>query len=154
MVKFYFTTRILLNLYYTLILPHLNYGIIAWGCCADYHLNRLLLLQKKALRIICHSHYRAHTDVLFKTHGILKISDLYHYNLGSFMYNLNKHELPNVFYTMFTKMSIFIITLPIIYQEQEHYLGTKFLYRLALNFGTPFQKHYAINLHITVLIEH
>ena len=102
-VKFYFPTRILLNLYSTLILPHLNYGIIAWGCCADYHLNRLLLLQKKALRIICHSDYRAHTDVLFKTHGILKISDLYHYNLGSFMYNLNKHELPNVFYTMFTK---------------------------------------------------
>ena len=102
-VKFYFPTRILLNLYSTLILPHLNYGIIAWGNCADYLLNIILLLQKKALRVICHSDFRAHMDALFHTHSILKITDLYNYNLGIFMYNLNRNELPNVFYSMFSK---------------------------------------------------
>ena len=102
-VKFYFPTRILLNLYSTLILPHLNYGIIAWGNCADYLLKIILLLQKKALRVICHSDFRAHTDAPFLTHSILKITDLYNYNLGIFMYNLNRNELPNVLYSMFSK---------------------------------------------------
>ena len=64
-VKFYFPTRMLFNLYSTLVLPHLNYGIIAWGNCTEYHLNRILLLQKKVLRIICHSDFRCHTDALF-----------------------------------------------------------------------------------------
>ena len=102
-VKFYFPTRILLNLYSTLILPHLNYGIIAWGSCAGNQLNRILLLQKKALRVICLSDFRAHTDALFLRHKILKINDLYSLNLGIFMYNLNSNELPDVFYSMFTK---------------------------------------------------
>ena len=64
-VKYYFPTHILLNLYSTLILPHLNYGIVAWGNCADCLLNRILLLQKKAMRIICHADFRSHTDALF-----------------------------------------------------------------------------------------
>ena len=102
-VKYYFPTHILLNLYSTLILPHLNYGIVAWGNCADCLLKRILLLQKKAMRIICHADFRSHTDALFYKYNILKIGDLYSYNLGKLMYTLNRNDLPNVFYSMFTK---------------------------------------------------
>ena len=65
-------------------------------------LQKILLLQKKAMRIICHSNYRAHTDFLFKSNRILKVNDIYNLNLGVFMFQLNRKELPKVFYNMFT----------------------------------------------------
>ena len=65
-------------------------------------LQKILLLQKKAIRIICHADYLSHTDPLFKTHSILKINDIYSLNLGVFMYQLTKNELPSVFQNMFS----------------------------------------------------
>ena len=48
-------------LYNTLILPHLNYGVMAWG----YKCDRIQKLQKKLVRIISVSKYKAHTEPLF-----------------------------------------------------------------------------------------
>ena len=63
----------------------------------------LLLLQKKALRIICNVPYRAHTNELFFNNNILKVHDLYNYQLGQFMYQLENNSLPVTFKTMFVK---------------------------------------------------
>ena len=46
-----------LILYNSLILPHLNYGIMTWGNKCD----RINKLQKKAIRIVSLSKYNAHT---------------------------------------------------------------------------------------------
>ena len=100
-VKFYFPTSTLLMLYSTLILPYLNYGIIAWGNTHSTYLDRILLLQKKALRVICNVSWRSHTDELFFENNILKIHDLYFHHLGQFMYKLNNNSLPLVFDAMF-----------------------------------------------------
>ena len=43
-------------------MPHLNYGILAWG----YQPGRLVTLQKKAVRAITFSAYNAHTSPIFK----------------------------------------------------------------------------------------
>ena len=94
-------------LYSSLILPYLNYGIIAWGHTYSTYLDRILLLQKKALRIICHTSWRAHTDVLFFDNNVLKICDLYRYYLGQFMYKLENKILPYIFYDMFKKNQSF-----------------------------------------------
>ena len=40
-------------LYNTLILPHLNYCVTAWG----YQCNRIIILQKKAIRTVMMSSY-------------------------------------------------------------------------------------------------
>ena len=45
--KLTFPSNILLDLYCTLILPYLNYGILAWGNSSRNQMDRLLLLQKK-----------------------------------------------------------------------------------------------------------
>lgn len=55
----------LMILYNTLILPHLNYCILVWACSSMQNTNRLLILQKKIIRIISHSQYLAHTIPLF-----------------------------------------------------------------------------------------
>ena len=85
-LKFHFPTSSLLMLYSSLILPYLNYGILTWGNTQQTLLNRLLLLQKKSLRIIYHSAPLSHTDPLFVNGRLLKTNDLYLLHLGQFMY--------------------------------------------------------------------
>ena len=55
----------LLTLYNTLVLPHFNYCILSWGSVAKEN-HHLYLLQKKALRIVTHSNYIAHSEPLCK----------------------------------------------------------------------------------------
>ena len=59
-------------LYNTLILPHINYCIMAWG----YKGPRLLKIQKKkTVRIITLSGYSSHSEPLFKQLNMLKTAD-------------------------------------------------------------------------------
>ena len=102
-LKFHLPLASLLMLYSSLILPYLNYGILTWGNTHVTLLDKLLLLQKKALRIIFNMAPRSHTDSLFLDNNILKIKDLYLFQLGQFMYNYNNNTLPAIFDEMFLK---------------------------------------------------
>ena len=64
---------VLVMFYNTLILPHINYCILAWG----YQSDKSLLLQKKCLRVITGSKFFVHSDPLFKAIGFLKVEDLF-----------------------------------------------------------------------------
>ena len=70
--KLTFPSNILLDLYCTLILPYLNYGILAWGNSSRSQMDRLLLLQKRIMRIICDENWLAHTDQLFHSKKSIK----------------------------------------------------------------------------------
>ena len=50
------------------MLPNINYYILSWGAQFD----TVLLLQKRAIRNLSKSNFRAHTEPLFKEHHILK----------------------------------------------------------------------------------
>ena len=76
----------LINLYYALVYPYLIYCILIWGGTYPTHLNKILLKQKKVVRIITKSRYLAHTDPLFKKTGILKIAELYEFHLALYAY--------------------------------------------------------------------
>lgn len=83
----------LLTLYNSLILPYLNYGILAWGIKS----HRLFKLQKKSVRIIVNAKYNSHTDPIFKNLSLLKISDLCALQELKFVYKLKNQILPNYF---------------------------------------------------------
>ena len=51
---------ILLYIYKSLVLPYLSYGIAAWGRAANYLINNILILQKRALRTIYFADRRDH----------------------------------------------------------------------------------------------
>ena len=85
--------QILITLYNTMILPQLQYGILAWGL----HTERLYTLQKKALRIITNNHFIAHTTPLFKKLSILRIDDMYELYVLKFYYKLSHNQLPPYF---------------------------------------------------------
>ena len=102
-LKNHFPSTTLFMLHSSLILPYLNYGILAWGNSNNSLLDKILILQKKSLRIICNTPLRSHTDPLFQKHKILKIKDLYLFQLGQFMYKYNNNSLPQTFNSMFQK---------------------------------------------------
>lgn len=88
--------NVLITLYHSLIYSHLSYCNIVWGNTHPTYLNRLFILQKKAIRIITLSDYRAHTSHLFKDLKILTLSDIHRFQLGIFMYKVNNNLLPSL----------------------------------------------------------
>jgi len=61
----------LLSIYRSLILPYLSYGLAAWGQAAKTHPQKILVLQKRALRLMYFSNPRAHAMPLFISSKIL-----------------------------------------------------------------------------------
>ena len=104
-LKKYLPSSALMTLYSSLILPYLNYGLLAWGNTNQTLLDKLLLLQKKSLRIVFNLHTREHTDPFFSNHKILKIKDLYAFQLGQFMFKYNSNHLPKIFHNLFHRNS-------------------------------------------------
>ena len=89
-IKFYVPRSCLKNIYLSLIHSHLNYGILLWG----FKLNKLRILQKKAVRILSHSHYLAHCEPLFKNANIMKIDDIFKMHCFKLYYNFINKVLP------------------------------------------------------------
>ncbi len=100
-VKKFLPYESLRTLYYALVHPHLSYGILAWGNASGSLLNKTILLQKRALRIIHNATYNSHTEPLFKSASILKLVDLYEYQTVLFMYDYCNNKLPISFRSVF-----------------------------------------------------
>ena len=66
----------LVTLYFSLIYPHLYYCCIVWaGACATA-INKLEVLQNRAVRLITRSPFRSSACPLFKQLHLLKIVDI------------------------------------------------------------------------------
>ena len=75
------TRNILILMYNSFVLSKLNYGLEVWGNSAATHLNKLLLFQKKILRIIYRTHYLASSQPLFEKSQILEIIELHRFKI-------------------------------------------------------------------------
>ena len=84
---------VLTMLYYSLAYPYINYNVSSYAGTFNSHLNRILLLQKRLVRIINRSAYLEHTDKLFFETKILKIHDVYKLNVGLFMFDNSRSDL-------------------------------------------------------------
>ena len=94
-IKTYLPQNAKLNIYNSLILSYLHYGILLWGHANDF--NRPKLLQKKAVRIITNSNYLAHSEPIFKTLNLLKLEDILKVNILKFYYQHENKNLPIYF---------------------------------------------------------
>jgi len=84
-------------LYQSLIVPYMNYGIVAWGNTGmkSKDLKRLTLLQKRAIRVINNVSYNSHTDPLFKNCKLLKLNDIYKLQCCKIAHNKLNNLLPH-----------------------------------------------------------
>ena len=76
-LRHFIPANTLMNIYRSLILPYLSYGIVVWGQAAQSNLDKLLILQQRALRLIQFAPYRSHAIPLFSRYNVLPIDMLY-----------------------------------------------------------------------------
>ena len=86
------STKILVNIYYTMIFSHLIYCNLAWGSAAKTVLTPLHILQKKAARSITNQNYKAHANPLFKKLKILTIFDIHKLEIAKYMFKTIQHH--------------------------------------------------------------
>ena len=67
-----------MNFYKSLIHPYLTYGFPAWGQAGETYLNKIPILQKRALRLLFFADVRDHAIPLFLEANVLPITFLYH----------------------------------------------------------------------------
>lgn len=97
--------KTLLMLYNAFILPYLDYCNLVWSGTSQRQLDRLTILQKKAIRLCTNSLKQAHTPPLFKELQTLSFRDRISFKLGIFMYKYVRSVLPDIFNDYFLSHS-------------------------------------------------
>ena len=92
-------------LYYSLFLPHLNYGILSWGTSECTHLDRIYKLQKWAVRMISNKRKMSHHEPLCKKLNILKLKDIYNFRCYKLIKSWQLNLLPSSLSLSFTTIN-------------------------------------------------
>lgn len=88
----YFSTEILLSLYYAFIHSHLSYCVSSWGNTYWSHVNHLERLQKQALRLITFKSSSSPSAPLFSNMNILPLHKLFSYKILMIMFRILNNE--------------------------------------------------------------
>ena len=86
-----------------MILPHLNYCAVIWGNDYDTYIKRIVLLQKRALRIINKKPYLYSSNDLFIKHKVLKFKDMVKEQSIMIILAFINNALPNPIAGMLTR---------------------------------------------------
>ena len=76
----------LVSLYHSFIHCYINYCPLIFSNAFANHLKPLEVAQKKCIRIIANVNPRTHSEPIFHDLDILKVCDVYKFNLGSYMF--------------------------------------------------------------------
>ena len=90
---------------YKLVAPYLTYGLTAWGQAYKSHLEKLLKLQKRALRFIYFSERNQHAIPLFIDAGVLPLKFLYYEHLANLMFEIRHSNAPGNIQDIFQDIS-------------------------------------------------
>ena len=114
--------KTLLMLYYSLVYPHLIYGIEVWGSSMISHISKIISMQKKIVRMITRKDVRMEnfayppSDPIFHELGILRLKDIHSLFVNKFVYKWTMGQTPPNFNDWF------------IYTSQMHIYNTRNTY--------------------------
>ena len=94
--------KTLLSIYNSLISPYTSYSLIAWGQASKSHLEKLLILQKRAVRLINFLPFRTHAIPYFAQSNILPITMLYFKLSSILMFDITTNSAPQNICNLFT----------------------------------------------------
>ena len=106
-IKKHVPCKVLRQVYLSLIQPYITYCIPLWGQnISSSALNRLFVLQKKCIRIVCDSSEKVngsfqHTKPMFFKLKLLTVFNLYNYFCGCFAMSILKNESPGQIFKLF-----------------------------------------------------
>ena len=113
-LRHFVPTDTLLSIYRSLIQPYITYGIAVWGQAAQTNLDKLIILQKRALRLIHFAPYRSHAIPLFIHYNILPLNFQYCKSVCTIMHDVSNNSLPANISNLF------------LYPAQVHSYNTRF----------------------------
>ena len=93
-IRNYTPTHVLTSLYYSLFNSHMSYGLSAWGFARKDLIEKITLLQKKAVRAITFADFRANSGPILKKLGILTPADLFYFKICSLMWDFDNGIMP------------------------------------------------------------
>ena len=79
------------TLYYSLIHPYLNYGILLWGGTHKSYTHKLQVLQNKAIRVINNYKYNESASPIYRKLNIMTFDNMYKLESCKFMYMNSKN---------------------------------------------------------------
>ena len=119
--------KVLLVLNYSMIHPHLLYGITIWESTYKKYLKRLRTLQNKAVKVLSGGTWQDHASFYYSQLNILKLEDLYTYEVAKLMHNISQNKLSK-------KISSVFIPIKAIHSR------TTWLASPGLNISLPFYR--------------
>ena len=99
-ISYLLPTNILLTLYHCLIHPYIAYCNMIWASNYNSRLHRIIVLQKKAVRLIAGFPYNSHT-------GILKVAQIKQIQICEFMHRYTYKTLPSAYVNLYSLASDF-----------------------------------------------
>ena len=89
-------------IYFALVYPYLTYGNLIWGNAYKSHIQKLVNIQKKIIRLMTFKSYSDHTEPIFNDLKILNVYKLNEYLTSSFMFRyFHLNNLPEIFTNYF-----------------------------------------------------
>ena len=94
-LRHFVPSSVLVNIYYALITLYLTYGLISWRNACKTYLDKILILQKSAVRL-----YILQTDKImlfrpfFVNSKVLPLNFLYYQSLLNLMHDIDKRNTP------------------------------------------------------------
>ena len=76
---------------------HLQYAILCWGAANKTTLQPLRVIQNRVMMHLDRAPRFSRLDSIYLNHRILKLDDLYNFELGKFMHQFYNGKLPNSF---------------------------------------------------------
>ena len=129
----------------------MHYALLAWGT----QCHKIVLLQKKAFRVIFFESPIAHTEPLLKIMSQPKRSDLYIINLRKLYYKLYRNRLPTYFECFLPEygghrhnLRNDLVRLPIIHWEFEEINAKYQMHRTLRELASPGNSARYSNIHI------
>ena len=84
-IKEFIPNDTLINLYHSLVEPYLYYCSLIFGGAFQSHINTLEVAQRKCVRVVGNQPYNAHSNPIFCRLKLLKMHDIYKFNLGVYV---------------------------------------------------------------------
>ena len=104
-LRYYLPLSFLLTLYYALIQSQLLYGLPIWASTYQTYLIKVRKLQNKAVKILAKAHPRERVSPWYHKLNILKLDDLYQFEIAKLMYQDIYNTFFHCFYNYFANLS-------------------------------------------------
>ena len=105
----YLDIKMLKQLYYALVYPYINYGLISWGNTYTSKLQKIRIGQNKCIRNIFFANKRESATPYFNLLRILKFDNMFLFKIATFTYKVvnEKENLPSVYSDFISLASIY-----------------------------------------------